>query len=77
MIETINPNSKLPLYHQLYELLHEKIRTSTWKPGDMIPPESELTSLYGVSRVTVRKVLDMLVQEGQLQRSRGKGSFVT
>jgi GntR family transcriptional regulator len=77
MTETINPNSKLPLYHQLYELLQEKIRTSAWKPGDMIPPESELTTLYGVSRVTVRKVLDMMVQEGQLLRSRGKGSFVT
>jgi GntR family transcriptional regulator len=74
--ETINPNSKLPLYHQLYELLQEKIRSAAWKPGDMIPPESELTTLYGVSRVTVRKVLDMLVQEGHLLRERGRGSFV-
>jgi GntR family transcriptional regulator len=75
--ETINPNSKLPLYHQLYALLQEKIRTAAWKPGDMIPPESELTTLYGVSRVTVRKVLDMLVKEGHLQRERGRGSFVS
>jgi GntR family transcriptional regulator len=74
--ETINPNSKLPLYHQLYELFQDKIRTAAWKPGDMIPPESELTKLYGVSRVTVRKVLDMFVKEGHLVRERGRGSFV-
>ena len=73
----INPNSKLPLYHQLYEVLKDKIRSAAWKPGDMIPPESELTTLYGVSRVTVRKVLEMLVNEGHLLRERGRGSFVS
>lgn len=76
LVETINPNSKLPLYHQLYELFQDKIRTAAWKPGDMIPPESELTALYKVSRVTVRKVLDMLVKEGLIVRERGRGSFV-
>jgi GntR family transcriptional regulator len=76
-IDTLNPNSKLPLYHQLYELFQDKIRARQWKPGDMIPPESELISRYGVSRITVRKVLDMLVQEGQIQRERGRGTFVS
>ena len=74
--ETLNPNSKIPLYHQLYTLLQEKIRSAAWKPGDMIPPESELVTTYGISRVTVRKVLDMLVSEGLLLRERGRGSFV-
>lgn len=74
--ETLNPNSKLPLYHQLYELFKDKIRISAWKPGDMIPSESELTKSFGVSRVTMRKVLEMLVNEGLLLRERGRGSFV-
>ena len=75
--DTLNPNSKLPLYHQLYELLQNKIRTLEWKPGDMIPPESELITHYGVSRITVRKVLDILVKEGHIKRERGRGSFVS
>jgi len=74
--ETLNPNSKVPLYHQLYTLLQDKIRTAEWKPGDMIPPESELVERFKISRVTVRKVLDMLVTEGLLVRERGRGSFV-
>ena len=73
---TLNPASKLPLYQQLYELLEARIRSGEWKPGDMIPPETELISRYEVSRITVRKVLDMLVSEGLLVRQRGRGSFV-
>jgi len=72
----LNPASKLPLYQQLYELLEARIRSGEWKPGDMIPPETELISRYAVSRITVRKVLDMLVTDGLLVRQRGRGSFV-
>jgi GntR family transcriptional regulator len=74
--ETLNTKSLLPLYHQLFELLHDKIATGEWKPGDLVPPESELTRRYQVSRVTVRKVLDMLVQEGMVVRQRGRGTHV-
>ena len=57
MTEALNPSSKLPLYQQMYEKLEGRIRSGQWKPGDMIPPESELIEQYGVSRITVRKVL--------------------
>ncbi len=72
----INYGSKIPLYHQLYEILHEKILSKELKPGDMVPPESELIQDYHVSRITVRKVLDMLVKEGLIFRQRGRGTFV-
>lgn len=72
----INRHSKLPLYHQLYEILRGNIMRGEWRPGDMIPPESELIELYQVSRTTVRQVLDMLVNEGLIYRQRGRGSFV-
>jgi len=75
-MQGLNPSSKIPLYQQLYELLEGSIRSGHWKPGDMIPPESELIAQYEVSRITVRKVLDMLVTEGLLVRERGRGSFV-
>lgn len=76
-VQALNPNSKLPLYQQLYEQLEARIRKGLWKPGDMIPPESELIERYAVSRITVRKVLDMLVSEGLILRERGRGSFVS
>ena len=72
----INRSSKLPLYHQLYELLRSGITSGRWQPGDMLPPESELTERYEVSRTTVRQVLEMLVNEGLIYRQRGRGSFV-
>lgn len=75
-IEIINRSSKLPYYQQLYEILRNKISRHEWKPGDLIPAESELITQYAVSRNTVRQVLDMLVQEGLLYRERGRGSFV-
>jgi GntR family transcriptional regulator len=72
----IDRNSKLPLYHQLYEILRERILSGAWQPGEMIPPESELVQQYHVSRTTVRQVLDLLVKEGLIFRQRGRGSFV-
>jgi len=74
--ENINRTSKLPLYHQLYEILRGKISSGEWQPGDTIPPESELIERYQVSRTTVRQVLDMLVNEGLIYRQRGRGTFV-
>jgi GntR family transcriptional regulator len=74
--ETLNPRSRLPLYHQLYEMLVSRIRSGEWKPGEMIPPEYELIRRYEISRITVRKVLDLLTQEGLIIRQRGRGTFV-
>jgi GntR family transcriptional regulator len=72
----IDRTSKLPLYHQLYEILRDDITRGEWQPGDMIPPEPELIELYQVSRTTVRQVLDMLVNEGLIYREQGRGTFV-
>jgi GntR family transcriptional regulator len=72
----INRSSKLPLYYQLYEILSGKIERRDWVPGDMIPPESRLSEEYQVSRITVRQVLDMLANEGLINRERGRGTFV-
>jgi GntR family transcriptional regulator len=76
MNKGIDRNSKLPLYHQLYEILRDNILRGEWQPGDIIPPESELTEHYQVSRTTVRQVLDMLVNEGLIYRQQGRGTFV-
>jgi GntR family transcriptional regulator len=74
--ETIDRESKLPFYQQLYEILRGKIQRGEWQPGDLIPTESDLIDRYQVSRNTIRQVLDMLVNEGMIYRQRGRGSFV-
>jgi GntR family transcriptional regulator len=68
--------SKLPLYHQLYEIFRGNILSGKWRPGDMIPPESELIEHYQVSRTTVRQVLDILANEDLIYWRRGRGTFV-
>jgi len=72
----IDPQNALPLYHQLYEILHDKILNHEWQPGDLIPAEFELTEKFQVSRITIRRVLDMLAKEGLVKRERGRGTFV-
>lgn len=66
----------LTLQEQLRADLLQKIENGSYAPGDQLPSESELVEAYGVSRVTVRAALRMLVDEGVLVKRRGKGTFV-
>ncbi len=75
-MDVISRDSKLPIYHQLYELLRSSILRGELKPGDMLPPESELIDRYQVSRITVRQALEALVNEGLIYRQQGRGTFV-
>lgn len=72
----INKNSPLPLYYQLKELLIGLIKEGELKPGDKIPSERELCEYHEISRMTVNKALEQLVQEDYLYREKGKGTFV-
>ncbi len=65
-----------PLYMQLQKVLRDAILSRTIVPDAAIPPERDLASEYGVSRLTVRKAVDGLVNEGLITRKRGAGTFV-
>jgi GntR family transcriptional regulator len=69
-------DSKLPIYHQLYELLRNHIVRGEWQAGDILPSESELIEQYQISRITVRQALEALVNDGLIYRQRGRGTFV-
>ena len=73
---TVNRNSSLPLHQQLYEILRRKILQEEWEVGEMIPPEPELMEQYNLSRITVRRGLNRLVNEGLIYRQQGRGSFI-
>lgn len=65
-----------PLYKQLMKKLRGDISAGLYPIHSRIPSEQELCDSYGVSRVTVRKALAELTQEGLLARRQGKGTFV-
>lgn len=65
-----------PRYKQIKEDIVEDILSGVYEPGDMIPKQSDYAEKYGVSRLTVRKAIDDLVQKGILQTEKGKGTFV-
>lgn len=75
-ISMLNPESPLPLYHQLAELLTMKIRSGEYAPGCRIPSEHQLASGFGIGRPTARQATDMLVRKGLLSRRRGSGTYV-
>jgi len=54
----------------------QAIQTKVLTQDDMIPAERDLALEYGVSRITVRKAIDGLAQEGLVVRRRGSGTYV-
>jgi GntR family transcriptional regulator len=63
------------LYEQIIDRLRLQVQTQM-RSGDKLPTEAELVNRYSVSRSTVRKAAQQLVDEGVLTRKQGKGTFV-
>ena len=76
-INIIDHSSPLPYYFQLKELLIEEIKKGRLKPGQQIPSEFKLCDQFRVSRTVVRQAISSLVQNGYLNREKGRGTFVT
>jgi GntR family transcriptional regulator len=63
-------------YQAIADALRDSIRRGTLAPGRMLPSEAELSAQHGVSRVTIRRALDVLRAEGLLDARQGLGWFV-
>ncbi len=72
----LNPDSPLPLYHQLADLLLSRIRGGDYQTGSRIPSENQLATAFGIGRPTARQAIDVLVRKGYLSRRRGSGTYV-
>lgn len=68
--------SARPLYEQLKQTLVGEILAGIYHNGDRLPGELGLAEKYGISRITVRRALSELVEEGYLSSQQGKGTFV-
>lgn len=66
----------VPKYYLVKQKIVEMINNEEIGPDGMIPSERELMNTYGISRITAKKAIDDLVNEGYLYRIQGKGTFV-
>lgn len=63
----------------LHEQLTDRLRVElagSYRPGDRVPTEEEIMRAHRLSRVTVRRALQTLVDDGVLVRRQGKGTFL-
>jgi len=67
---------KQTLYEKINNDLLLAIKNGEFKVGMRVPTEKELSEEYGVSRITSKKALDKLAEQGVIHRIPGKGSFV-
>lgn len=72
----ISVGNFVPLYRQVSQRIFRKIQQGVYKYGDKIPSEKELVAHYGVNRMTVRRAIALLAEQGILKSVQGKGVFV-
>ncbi len=68
----LNNGSSKPLYIQLKQIIADDIKKGVYSPSVKLPTENELCETYNVSRITVRKAILDLVEEGWLVSGREK-----
>lgn len=73
----MNADSNKPLYLQVEAAIRNAILTKKYNPGEKLPTEVELSDLYQVSKITIRKAMEKLSNDGLVQRVQGKGTFVS
>ncbi|MGH3933772.1 MAG: GntR family transcriptional regulator [Pseudonocardiaceae bacterium] len=72
----IDDRSDRPIFQQIADELRKRITSGTYLPGSKVPSETDLVAEFGVTRLTVRRGLAVLANEGLTEPQRGKGVFV-
>lgn len=74
---SINFDSTKAIYLQLADLIRESIMSGALKSGEAIPSVRQLSAEYRLNPQTILNATQLLVNEGLLEKQRGKGYFVT
>jgi len=69
----MNEPINAPKYEKAYRVILERLKTGRYPVGGRMPTEGELAAHFSVSRVTIRRALDMLVQDGYVESRQGSG----
>lgn len=73
----LDDNSPIPLYYQLENIIKKRIEEGIYKVDEKISSERKLSEELDISRMTISKAINNLVEEGVLYRKRGHGTFVS
>jgi GntR family transcriptional regulator len=77
---SVEPGSEVsdnsPLYMQIARKLIDDVRTGRYQVDQALPSERTLSEQLNVSRVTARKAIDQLVEQGLVVRRRGSGNYI-
>ena len=73
----MNLDSSKPLYRQVEADIKSKIVSKVYVAGEKMPTENELSEQYNVSKITIRKAIQNLSDEGYVKKVQGKGTFIT
>ena len=73
---TIQRDLGAPLHHQIYLVLADGISSGRYGAGAALPTEEQLTQMFGVSRITVRRAMTSLLDEGLIERGAGRRTTV-
>jgi GntR family transcriptional regulator len=76
MTSIVAVNSNLPLHLAISEKLRDQILSDEYAPGEQLPSEHQLMLQFNVSRITVRRAIANLANQGLVISHRGKGVFV-
>jgi DNA-binding GntR family transcriptional regulator len=66
----------IPIYKQLADILRGQIERGEFVPGDLLPSEAELEAEYKIARLTVRRAVRELREQGVAYTVQGEGTFV-
>ena len=66
----------MPRYKEIAIALKKKIVEGDFNEGELLPDQESLAKIYNTSRVTVRKAIQLLIDEGLLYTRRGSGTYV-
>lgn len=73
---SINRKAYQPAYSQIVDIIRELVDSGRYPPGSKLPSEAQLRKQFQVSSVTVRRAISVLVEQGVVDTTQGKGTFV-